>query len=348
MNKHISVLIVAFVLSLLVTSCEQSGNLFPGKDNPDQQEPSLEKVIAYDITQAEQPLDITYLSGDRLAVTFLFRNEVRIVDAHDGTTLRTFANVPSPVGITTDARGDLIVTTAPGIFDPNFDPTTDAVNHGVRKIELRTGEATALATLPFDISTSEGTLPRDAVVDSDGRIFVSDLVGGRVFVINPDGATTLWTNDALLRGSAAFPGPDGRPPFLTGINGMRLRDSFLYACNTDFGRLLRFPIKGDGTAGKAEIIVEDEALLGFDEFEFDQNGNIYAILAFRYELLRITPDGNFSIIFGPENGIDNPAGLTKGQGQFKSDLFLTNFSFITNNAGGKAQPGLLVAKNTLR
>ena len=334
-------LLFSLLLILFAAGCDDDDPVRPVI------EPSLSIIIDYDVTMGEQPVDVFQLSDGNLGVTLPFINQVRVVTATDGSVIETY-EVPSPSGITEDDAGNLIVTTIPGVFDPSFDPTSnDTLFHGVVEIDRGTRTVTPKANFPPFVLNPDGTpnpagvLARDAVVAPGGRIYVSDLAGGRIFLIDTDGSVSLWTDSELLLGSIDRPGPAGRPPFLTGINGMRWHDGSLYACNTDFGRLVRFPIQTDGRPGPPEVIIEDEALLGFDEFEFAEDGDIYAILAFRYELIRITPAGEVSVLFGPEDGIDNPTGLTRGTGTNASDAFITNLGFITNNAGGNAQPGLL-------
>ena len=336
----------ALLLGALIVGCDDDD----GDNATSSPPPTLETIVAYDVTAGEQPIDVTVLADGNLAVTLPFLGEVRVVTAADGAVLEAYA-VPAPSGIVEDARGDLIVTTIPGVFDSAFDPVTQGETHGVSRLVRGEGSVTPLASFspavlnPDGTPDPEGVLARDVAAAADGTLYVSDLAGGRIFRIAPGGDVSLWSDSELLRGDVRRPGPAGRPPWLTGVNGMRLVGNALVATNTDFGRLVRFPIEPDGAAGAPEVLVEDERLLGLDEFEVASDGTVFAILAFRYELVRVSPEGEIEVIFGPTDGIDNPAGLSRGRGVDATDVFLTNLGFITDNAGDVARPGLLRVRN---
>ncbi|MCF8082600.1 MAG: SMP-30/gluconolactonase/LRE family protein [Deltaproteobacteria bacterium] len=138
---------------------------------------------------------------------------------------------------------------------------------GVYKIDAKTRKVTAVATRgdgwPF-------CFPDDVALDSDGNIYLTDLTYSGVWKISPDGKkVTMWSDDPLLNWS--------EPSLPMGANPIVIdqQNKNIYVATTTMdGRIVRIPIKEDGSAGKAELISRGHTY--FDGMEIDDEGYIYA------------------------------------------------------------------------
>jgi sugar lactone lactonase YvrE len=138
---------------------------------------------------------------------------------------------------------------------------------GVYKIDAKTRAVTAVATRgdgwPF-------CFPDDVALDNDGNIYLTDLTYSGVWKISPDGKkVSMWSDDSLLNWS--------EPSLPMGANPIAIdkQNKNIYVATTTMdGRIVKIPIKEDGSAGKAEIISRGHTY--FDGMEIDDEGYIYA------------------------------------------------------------------------
>lgn len=137
---------------------------------------------------------------------------------------------------------------------------------GVYKIDARTRAVTPVAT------RAEGwpfCFPDDVEVDKAGNIYLTDLTYACIWKISPDGKVMMWSDDPLLNPTD--------PDSTIGVNVCVLdnEEKNLYAAtSTLVGRIVKIPIKRDGSAGKAELFSTGHTL--FDGIEIDDEGYIYA------------------------------------------------------------------------
>lgn len=142
-----------------------------------------------------------------------------------------------------------------------FDPTV----HGLWRVHPDGSASLAAPFPPFFAS-----LLNDVAIDPRGNVYVSDSFRGAIWRLTPDGALDVWIESELLRGGV-------HPVFGIefGVNGLAYHKGALYGGIHLNGRVVRFPIEPDGTAGTPAIVVEDDALIGNDGIELDAKGNIY-------------------------------------------------------------------------
>ncbi|AUX32172.1 MULTISPECIES: SMP-30/gluconolactonase/LRE family protein [Sorangium] len=76
-------------------------------------------------------------------------------------------------------------------------------------------------------------------------------------------------------------------------------EKFLYAVETIPGRLLRFPVRDDGSLGDPEQFGPDSLGIGgyMDGFAFDAEGNIWVAAVCRNGLSVVFPDGSHQTVF---------------------------------------------------
>jgi sugar lactone lactonase YvrE len=88
--------------------------------------------------------------------------------------------------------------------------------------------------------------------------------------------------------------------------------------------VVAIPIKRDGSAGRARVHVE----LGFDDFAFDVEGNLYGTTNFSFNtVVRVTPDGRTKDLLTADDGLDGPSSAAFGVCNDANVLYITNAAF---------------------
>jgi sugar lactone lactonase YvrE len=165
------------------------------------------------------------------------------------------------------------------LMDPFHTDCRDATvtKSGVYKIDANTREVTAVATKadgwPF-------CFPDDVDIDSAGNIYLTDLTYAGIWKITPDGKVTMWSNHKLLNWSGLSP---------LGVNVLVLdkEQKNIYAGCTGDGRVVRIPIKEDGSAGQP--VIHAQHMGPIDGIEIDDEGYIYVSDIIRNEISIIPP-----------------------------------------------------------
>jgi len=209
---------------------------------------------------------------------------------------------------------------------------------GLYVVDFANGQAPNGRLLKIDVTThavqtlATGFAAANAIAqDRQRNLFVSDSFTGRIHKVAPDGSRNIvWIDSPLLRTT-------GQPPF--GANGVAFdRDEhFLYVANTGDSRILRVPVRPDGSAGPIQIFADGAtinqrqrttgALHGADGIMFDVRGNLFVCANQENEIQVLSPGGR---LIARQRGVganamDFPASLV-----FNGDtLFITNLSLAT-------------------
>ena len=240
---------------------------------------SVQIVAHFDLATRQQPENITLEPDGSADVTFAGAGQVARVHP-DGRTeiLATFPAGGSAGGIVRTSDGTLYV---------NYRGATQT---GVWRI--RPGQAPALfAALP-DAKFPNGL----ALGPCD--LYVTDSAAGAVWRVPLSGATpTLWAQGGEL---------SPRTPTTFGSNGVKVHDAAVWVSNTDFGTLLRIPIRRDGSAGTIET--KATGIGGIDDFAFEGNSVLAALNPFS-EVIRVLPDGSHETVLTAGDGLRNPTSV---------------------------------------
>jgi sugar lactone lactonase YvrE len=144
--------------------------------------------------------------------------------------------------------------------------------------------------------TMPGLWPNGVTV-SGRRIFVTDSFSGDVYLGStkaPSTVTTPWASSELL--APAFDPADPEMPGI-GANGVAVRDGSLYVTGWNQGTIVRFPIRHDGSAGPASLVVQDQRLVEADGIAFDQHGTLWvAVNRGDGSLVSVSPKGRVSVV----------------------------------------------------
>jgi hypothetical protein len=140
---------------------------------------------------------------------------------------------------------------------------------------------------------------------------------------------SLWLEHPLLARSqpeAVFPA----------VNGLKVFDRALYASNTEKQLLIRIPLKSL-QPDAPEIFVRD---INLDDFAFDTDGNLYGTTHVFNSVVKVSPQGEVTVIAEANQGMVGTTALAFGQGEHRTHAYV-----VTN--GGMSYPpptGLETAK----
>jgi hypothetical protein len=262
--------------------------------------------------------NLKVLPNGHLIITTLSSSDVFTVDP--------YANPPKPnklvslpggsalLGITLLNRGLYAVVSAIPSSAPNrFVPGSYKI-HII--FPLAHGKANPLidtiSILKYEFLNGLTTLPKKPHV-----ILAADSFAGEILRIDTHThqLTTAFASPVLGYGNTT----EG---ILLGVNGIRIRDGYLYFTNSRLGTFSRVRIDDDGIpvrGGKVEVIAvlpgfEDGAHL-WDDFDFDQEGNAY-ITAHPSSLIKVMKGGRQETLVGGDGDgpLSAPTAVAFGKG----------------------------------
>lgn len=183
--------------------------------------------------------------------------------------------------------------------------------------------------------------PNDLAFDDAGDLLVTDPFLGKVWKVTRQGQVSEWLSSPLLDGNAAS-------PFLLfhsqGVNGIAFDDEQenVYLGNLDYGRIVRVPVRRNGSAGSPVTWVADPRLQGADGIAFDEDGSLFVAVNGQNRLLRISRRGRIEDLFpgppGPPGAaLDSPSSVAFGRRRGDRDTLYVSSSAFMRTYG--LQPG---------
>lgn len=124
----------------------------------------------------------------------------------------------------------------------------------------------------------------------------ADSIGGRIIRID----TRTKDVSVVIEDEALHPGAGAA--LAVGINGLKIRSSFIYFTNSALGTFARVLIDEQGNqAGEIEVLVRSPSASEiYDDFAFDCAGNAY-VAVHSTAVFKITPDGEQTLLAGGVN-----------------------------------------------
>ena len=179
-------------------------------------------------------------------------------------TFSPFTPFDRLAGLDSDRDGNVYLAVA------SFMPTSsDDPLPGIYKVAAGSDTPTRFSSP----STPPMTLP-NGIELAGTDLYVADS-NGFIFKVDSSGNTVLWSNHPSLVGNqtACSPVPLPTPrPF--GADGITHDKHNVYITNFDYGRIVRFPIKRDGTAGTPVTVVQSCAYQGAKGIAVDKHGSL--------------------------------------------------------------------------
>ncbi|MFD8788164.1 hypothetical protein [Kitasatospora sp. NPDC059599] len=277
------------------------------------------RIIAhFDLARGQQPENIALEPDGSADLTLSFARQVGRVGT-DGR-LTVLATLPAPANPATPVVGAALVTGIARAHDGTlyfgYATGTDDLQ-GIWRL-CSGGAPERIAPLP-----ATGFPNGLALDEREGRLYTADSVLGVVYAVPVDGgATTIWSDDALLK-----------PVTAIGANGLKVHRGAVWVSNSDTGDLLRIPIGEDGGARPAQV--RADGLAGIDDFAFTGRGDaLIAALNPASEAVYVASDGSHHVVLTAGDGLSNPTSVAVRGGK----VYVPSAAYFT-----RTDPNLLLA-----
>lgn len=308
-------------------SSDESSSTAADSSTGETGEPTVELLLELDAAAYELPEGL-FVDGDEAVVGFAFTGAIERIALADGARTPFAATPPPPAntsfvtGITQDDAGRVYAAVV------SFTPELQA---GIYRADAEGGDATLWASDPAMV------FPNGFAWDDEGRLFVSDSVGG-ISRIEADGTIEPWFSDPQLAGDPMACGQDAA--FTVGPNGIAWTSDALWVASSDQGILATVAIDDTGAAGALELVVGPDCDLGgIDGITLDEDGSVIAAINRQDRIVRITADGDVTTIVEGEP-LAFPATVEFGGSGDDRALYVTNFALDDFLAGAPASPSI--------
>lgn len=258
-------------------------------------------------------------SGTILA-TRLDTPELWAIDpfAQTGSKLLEIPGFTGLLGIVEIHEGVFIVST--GNFSLTDGPVAGTAH--VYEVDLRGSQpvTSLVASLP-EAGLLNGVTKWDdqtvLITDSfQGVVYKLDAVSGQYSIAISDDTMTFPTGAELL----------------IGVNGVKVLGSFVYYTNTAREILCRVPVDDNANpSGAVEIVAEG---LFQDDFTILPGGTAYVATNAQNSIVRITPDGNATVVAGNLGSLELASATSCQFGRTTQD----SETLYVTTAGGMASP----------
>jgi len=214
------------------------------------------------------------------------------------------------------------------VYVAAYDMESGLTPNGVYRLE-GDGSLTQVVVLP------EGAWP-NGIAFHEGRLYITDSGTGAVWRARVKAGMASpskpWLQDDLLA-----PGDPGTDPSMTGIgaNGIAFRGDRVFVSVADHARVVRVPVRADGSPGTPRVICEAPQLKTADGIAFDAFGGLWITtdsgttgVSPSGGLYRLTPAAGLWTIADDPGWLNYPTtpvfGTTRGT---RSTLFVENGAF---------------------
>jgi hypothetical protein len=201
-------------------------------------------------------------------------------------------------------------------------------SYSVWKVEMGSGKVLDGATDPPAIVSKVVDIPEGVFLngmavlnESRGLVVIGDAGAGQVFTLDVEtGKYSKTIDDPTMKPT---------PALQLGINGLKIRDGFLYYTSSAQAAFNRIPINGtDGSpAGPAEAVAR--FILG-DDFSFDPAGNAYISQDPLNMVSKVTLGGVVSIVAGSLDLTQVAGATATGFGRTPNDRSVL---YVTTSGG---------------
>lgn len=174
-------------------------------------------------------------------------------------------------------------------------------------VNTTTGEIKTAAKLP------QALLLNGITKLNENTFLIADSFKGVIWKLNiKSGETSIWLAHDLLEKNS----PEEKYP---GVNGIKVFKNNVYISNTVKRLMVKIPLNEDDSAGSPQIIRENVLI---DDFTLDHEGNIYGATNIYDSVIKITPQGEVSIVAQYDQGVAGSTCVTWEHGS--SDTLLVS------------------------
>ena len=201
-------------------------------------------------------------------------------------------------------------------------------SYSVWKVDMGSGKVLDGAMYPPAIVSKVVDIPEGVFLngmavlnESRGLIVIGDAGAGQVFTLDVEtGKYSKTIDDPTMKPTPSIP---------LGINGLKIRDGYLYYASTAQAVFNRIPINdADGTpAGPAETVAR---FMLADDFSFDSAGDAYIAQDPLNTVAKVTTDGVVSIVAGSLDSTQVAGVTATGFGRTPNDRSVL---YVTTSGG---------------
>ena len=278
----------------------------------------VEVIVAFDIEAGELTEGVTVDADGNVFVSLTPLAQVVKVAA-GGDTAEPFGAV---TGLAEGDLGMLGVAAAPSgdIYGAVVSTSPDA--NGVWKFDAETG---AEERVPGSESIA---FPNAISFGENGDVYMTDSVGGSVWIAENGGSAEVWIQDPLLEGNMSL--GFGIP---LGANGIDVRDGVVYVGVIETASIVTIPIMDDGSAGEAALWAKLPSGNHVDGIILDAEGNVIVAAPTSNLVLRVHTDGTMDALATVSDGLDAPASVAYYEdADGNASIYTVNFSIVVNPA----------------
>ncbi|MCE7928081.1 MAG: hypothetical protein HUU14_02085 [Dehalococcoidia bacterium] len=279
------------------------------------EEPRLELVRKFDPAKSEFPKGIAFDRRGNTYIGMQYLGEVwRITPNGDE---EVFVKIPFSGPVGTGMVSSL------GIIEERHGGMTLYATF----VDVHASSATGVYRIDEDrtitrILGTETLFGNGIAIDRRGNVYFSDSVGGAIWrVRHGEPAAELWIHDALLEG-------DGRLGFGVplGVGGITVDGSSLLVTVEEKSRLVRIPIRRDGSAGQPSVEYEHPSMCIPEGVAVVGRGRTYFSCWFESSLNVLDRQGQVTQLAGTADGLLGPVTLAVGPGRHGRYLYVVNQS----------------------
>lgn len=317
MSNHFRRALAAAVTSVVYVPVGVSAATAATASAPPPSVLSSPRIVArFDLASGQTPENAAVEPDGAVDVTFAEANQVARVNRNG--MVRVLAQLPpggkcgvfpgpATLGIARARDGSLYVAECSG----NADTGVWRLRRGATPVQI--------AALPPD------GFPNGMALDArTGDLYVADSFRGEVWKVpTGGGAPSVWAAGSALQ-MVSF----------GGANGIVLHDDAIWVSNTDKGVIVRIPIRGDGSAGPIQPVV-DGLSGGLDDFTvIGRDDIIVAALNRADRIVLIEPGRQPKVLLSAADGLSTPTSVKVRN----HTLYVTSAAYFT-----ATDPNLLIA-----
>ncbi len=217
------------------------------------------------------------------------------------------------------------------LFD--FDGMAAGLSNLDKNHILLTGSSKDKKALVYKINTKNGDaeilalFPQGMVLNGISRLdksnfLIADSFKGVLWKLNTDDASvSIWLEHDLLKKASS----EGQNP---GANGVKVKNGFVYISNTEKQTMLKLPINKNSSPGEIKVFHSNVV---FNDFEVDQAGNIYGASNVFDNVVKVSLNGEKTVIAQYDQGVAGSTCLTWRSKKEEYLLVSTNGGILKPN-----------------
>ncbi len=234
-------------------------------------------------------------SNGKVLVTLLSTPDLYQIDPFTPNSapilVHHFADHKALFGIT-ETTTDLFYVVTSNFSSTDTTNPNPAGAYDIYEVDVRNGASKAIVTKNANVPNAKLLNGMTTLCASQGIILIADSFAGLLYRLNTHTKqVAIAIDDPTMKGP-----PAGPIPF--GINGVKIRDGFLYFTNTGVGSLVKIPISPiDGTATGSAVVLTTNAKP--DDFILDRAGDAFIAEIYLNNLAFLPPQGgNVTVLTG--------------------------------------------------